>query len=120
MIGRGSVGAPADLPSSCTIDEHAAERSTRCRCGTRIAAGTRCVGIRGLPSSLAALLPDRDFCSVPCVRAYLHEALEVLEGSAAPTMIQDFHEVYSSLQTAFAYADYAASSDPRNVGGHPP
>lgn len=119
MIGHRGVGGTADLPSGCTIVEHAAEHSTRCRCGTRISPGSRCVGIRGLPSSLSALLPDREFCSVPCVRAYLQEALEVLEGSAAPTMIRDFHEVYSSLQTAFTYADFAASSGSTGSTRHP-
>ena len=103
-------GESAQARHGYGILDRTATRSSRCRCGTPIETGSRCVAVRDVPSSLSSLLRERDFCSIPCIRAYLLEALEVLGSSAAPTMISDFHEVYSSLQTAFAYADFATSS----------
>lgn len=81
-----------------------ATRGNRCRCGSRIPAGSPCLEFEGVPESLSSLLRDQAFCTPACVRAYLLEAMEVLEGAAAPELIGDVHSVYSYLQVLFALA----------------
>ena len=82
-------------------------KSGRCRCGTWLEVGSSTTTIEGAPAALEPLLRGQVFCGALCVRAYLLEALEVLQNTAAPETLSDFHELYSGLQTAFALADLA-------------
>jgi hypothetical protein len=86
------------------LNQRPATTEHRCRCGTRISAGVSCFEFEGLPEALSDLLRDQAFCTIHCVRAYLLEAMELLEGAAAPDLIGDVHSVYSYLQAMFALA----------------
>jgi hypothetical protein len=91
------------------LTEHLATSGLRCRCGTRLSEGTPCYEFEGIPEALLTLLRDQAFCTTWCVRAFLLEAMEVLEGSGSPELISDVHSVYSYLQVMFALAQPGAS-----------
>ena len=84
----------------------------RCRCGTRISVGSPVLEFEAIPEPLTDLLRNEAFCTSVCVRAYLLEAMEVLEGAAAPELISDVHSVYSYLQSMFRVVE----SSPTVVG----
>jgi hypothetical protein len=58
-----------------------AEVGDRCRCGTRIAPGTKCLQIVDAPRELADWIQGRSFCGPDCARHYLLESMEQLEGA---------------------------------------
>lgn len=89
---------------SLKLNQRPATTEHRCRCGTPISVGDSCFEFEGLPEALSDLLRDQAFCTISCVRAYLLEAMEVLEGAGAPDLISDVHSVYSYLQAMFALA----------------
>lgn len=64
--------------------------------------GTSCYEFERVPEALTDLFRDEAFCSVGCVRAFLLEAMEVLEGLASPNLLSDVQSVYSHLRAMFA------------------
>ena len=51
-----------------------------------------------VPSPLASLLEDREFCGGPCARAYLLEALALEGTNAAPSVLSDADAVFQALR----------------------
>jgi hypothetical protein len=82
--------------------------TSRCRCGTRLVAGEACLGFAALPEVLRELLDPVPFCGVVCARAYLLEALELFEGSAASAVVRDRDEVHEALARLYASLTTAA------------
>ena len=73
-------------------------RGSRCRCGTTVGPGSSSFGFEKVPPSLEPILKDREFCSVPCARAFLLETLAMMEGSSPPSTLSDLEEVLASLR----------------------
>jgi hypothetical protein len=76
-----------------------------CRCGTRLLAGDERLKILNPPKSIEHLLSSRSFCSLPCVRAFLLEALaemEALSSSNVDRTISDLREAYLDMSRAFS------------------
>jgi hypothetical protein len=69
----------------------------RCPCGIPLAAGTAAFRFYGVPDALAGLVDDRWFCTLACVRSFLADARQVLEGAATPDYIADSHSAYVYL-----------------------
>ncbi len=93
------------------LRERIASRGYRCRCGTRIRVGTLCLEFEGIPEGLTSLLRDEAFCTTVCVRAYLLEAMAVLEGLASPDLLSDVQSVYSHLQRMLGVAQNGPLAD---------
>lgn len=83
------------------LERRVATFTNRCRCGTHLSVGEPCFEFRGIPEALRGLLRGQAFCTLGCVRAYLLEAMEVLDGEGSPQMISDVHSVYSYLRIMF-------------------
>lgn len=92
-VGLGSMDW-----ASLKLEQRVAAKDQRCRCGTRIATGDRCYEFHGVPEAVGGLLESQAFCTPRCLRAYLLEAMEVLEGAGSPDLISDVHSVYAYLQ----------------------
>jgi hypothetical protein len=90
--------------SDLKLEHRGAVSGSRCRCGQRLPERTPCFAFEGIPAALTGLLEGQEFCSVGCVRAYLLETMEVLEGQASPEIISDVHSVYSYLQAMLELA----------------
>jgi hypothetical protein len=68
-----------------------------CPCGIPLPAGTAAFRFCGVPDALGGLVGDRCFCTLACVRSFLAEARQVLEGAATPDLVADAHSVYVYL-----------------------
>jgi hypothetical protein len=102
------VGTVPELPSSVHLRKRAVVERHRCRCGTRLPAGTLCFEFVPVPEALTGLLRAQVFCGPGCARAFLLEAMEVLEGQASPDLLSDVQSVYSYLHYMFTLAQEAA------------
>jgi hypothetical protein len=56
------------------------------------------VGFEKVPQALEALVSGRAFCGAACARAFIREALELAESSAAPSVLSDLEDVQKSLR----------------------
>jgi len=102
------VGTVPELPSSVQLRKRAVGARHRCRCGTRLPAGTLCFEFAPVPEALTGLLRAEVFCGPGCARAFLLEAMEVLEGQASPDLLSDVQSVYTYLHYLFTVAQEAA------------
>jgi hypothetical protein len=87
------------------IEALSAVGGERCRCGSRLVAGTPVLRIRPVPSDLAPLLAEQTFCGVACVRAFVLEALELLETGPASRVLTDADTVAAELRVLFAQVE---------------
>lgn len=74
----------------------------RCRCGTWIPEGVSCFHFAQPQGPVAALVSEHLFCSVVCARAYLLEALELVQATKAVSVLQDLEEVRAGLGWLYA------------------
>jgi len=89
-----------------------ARRSTdaNCRCGTRIPAGRLCIEAHPSSSRLQPFFSDLPFCSLVCLRAFVRESIESLDGfpgrhhqeicSDLRELVLDLEEVWAALEKA--------------------
>lgn len=81
----------------------------RCRCGTRLPVGASSWTFLEPPDAVVALLSSQAFCSAVCARAYLLEALELLEEASAASVVRDAGAVASALAKLYARVTSPAS-----------
>jgi hypothetical protein len=70
----------------------------RCRCGTHLGVGGPCFRFERVPYTVADLFAEERFCGPACARAFILEALEVIEASSAPAVLRDLQEIRVALQ----------------------
>jgi hypothetical protein len=70
----------------------------KCRCGSRLSTSRGCVRFEQVPGPLVEIVGDRGFCGVVCARAFILEALALVESSAAPAVLSEIEEVQQSLR----------------------
>lgn len=107
-FGGSMVGTVPEQAASVQLRSGPSSRRQRCRCGTRLAAGAPCFEFAPVPEPLVELLRAQAFCSPACSRAFVLEAMEVLEGQASPELLSDVQSVYTYLQRLFRLAQEAA------------
>lgn len=91
----------------------------RCRCGTHFGIGTSCFRFTRVPRALAGLLEGEKFCGAICARAFVLEALELIESSSAPSVLRDLEEIRVSLRYLLAVMAIQASPRPLDPGSAP-
>lgn len=92
---------PRARASQYSLTDRIAVADGKCRCGTQIQAGAHYLEFAQIPDCLVDIFRGEVFCSRPCVRAYLLEAIATLEVPVAPSVVADFGSVYASLQALF-------------------
>ena len=92
-------GSVANGPA--VASREVASRPERCRCGTRIAAGTGCWAFATVPTPVDLLLASRRFCSRVCMRAELLEGLELFESRAAASAVEDVARVVDAYRDLY-------------------
>ena len=91
------------------LEPHRSRAETRCRCGTHLLPGTDCVSFARPPEAVRELLESLPFCSRLCARAYLLEALALLECAVAPATVRDRDEVLGALAQLYVQLTTAGS-----------
>jgi hypothetical protein len=98
-------------PLTFRLGESRRSTDVVCRCGVRIAAG--CPSIEAHPSSprLQPFFADVPFCSLVCLRAFVRESIESLDGfpdrhhqeicSDLRELVLDLEEVWAALENAY-------------------
>ncbi len=82
-----------------------------CRCGTRLPTGSMSLEAYPNSISLRPIFADRPFCSIGCLRAFVRESIEMLDGAIHPAqlsvcsdlreLIVDLEEVWVGLERAY-------------------
>ena len=78
-----------------------------CRCGTRIAPGTRVIGVVDSSPTISGMLDGLAFCSLRCIRAWFLETLNELDALATPEnerIVFDLRSAFVELALAFVVA----------------
>lgn len=96
------------------VEKVARSHAAKCRCGTSFAAGQSRLEVRIDPENLRTLFDGTPFCSPVCVRAFVREAMEMLEGfvdertqqicSDLRELVLDLEEVWVALEQAYPLA----------------
>jgi hypothetical protein len=84
-----------------SLAERAAQRPYRCRCGSPVPQGSRCLQFTDVPEGLREALACRAFCSPGCVRAELLEQIESAEGTKSVSFLDSIRQTYSALLVVF-------------------
>lgn len=82
---------PALQPRTTLQDE-------RCRCGTRLPSGSRAYVVVPVAPLLASLLEEQTFCGPGCARAFVLEALALLDAPAVGAVMRDADAVAKALR----------------------
>ena len=103
-----SPGPNWSVPMTFRLSESTRPTAAQCRCGTRIPAGDRYLEAHPAAEPLRGILGDLPFCSVHCLRAYVRETMEMLDGATSPNsqeicsdlreLVLDLEEIYATLQ----------------------
>jgi hypothetical protein len=80
------------------VERGRTERPGRCRCGTHLIVGTPTYFYRYLPQPLVPLLGSERFCGIPCVHAFLLEALEFSDSPGLRGLVSDADELDRALR----------------------
>ena len=70
----------------------------RCRCGTHLGAETPAYRLDLIPGPVEELVGDQLFCGPPCARAFILEALEVIDASSAPEVLLDLDRMRGEMR----------------------
>lgn len=88
-----------------------------CRCGVPLPTGR--MGLEAYPNSVALrpIFADRSFCSILCLRAFVRESIEMLDGandfayrsicSDLRDIVVDLEEIWAGLERAYPLDDWA-------------
>lgn len=103
--GLGTLAG--SLPLTFRLVEAPGAAPAVCRCGTRLPGGERRLEAHPAAEPLQELFLDESFCSLVCVRAFVRETLEMLDGAARPgsaeicsdlrDLVLDLEQVWASL-----------------------
>jgi len=104
MCPSGSISpiGTAYVTVAGVLEPHTAVTSGQCRCGTPLAPGTVCVSFAHPPEAARDLVAGLPFCGVLCARAFLLEALELLEPTSAAGSVQDRDRVLAAIAGLYA------------------
>ena len=65
----------------------------RCRCGTPLGPGTGCFQYDRVPHALVDFLDRQRFCGSACARAFILEALELIEVEPPSSALRDLEDM---------------------------
>jgi hypothetical protein len=96
------------------VEKVARPHEAKCRCGTSFTAEQSRLEVRVDPERLRTLFDGTPFCSPVCVRAYVREAMEMLEGfvddrsqricSDLRELVLDLEKVWAALEREYPVA----------------
>lgn len=105
-------------PLTFRLGEERHSTDAVCRCGTRIPAGRPCLGAHPSSPRLQPFFSNVVFCSLVCIRAFVRESLESLDGfsdrgnqeicSDLRELIADLEEVWTALENSYPRRETAS------------
>ena len=82
----------------------------RCRCGTQLGPGTGCFQFARVPHALADVLDHQRFCGPACARAFILEALELIDAAPLTPALRDLEDMGVAFRFLLAVMALQASA----------